>query len=227
MPSTPPPSTSHAELTRQRKSAAAPLSAMAAVTPSTIAVCASWAVTKGHQSDRGDSHAVEEGACHRRAAQAWHQRCSDRDEDERGQEDPERGRRRAGQAAQHVADERGRGEERPGRELADGNRVEKLALGESARAVHRSSGVAWPRRSGPGERRRRRSPRVRGRRGGRVPARRRRPRSARATAWRWGGGPESLDDDGHDDWAAGPPKPRAPSFRKTRAIATSGRVGVV
>src|SRR5438046_10767597 len=58
-----------------------------------------------------------------------------RHEDERRQEDPERGEGCARDATQHVADERRRREDRTGGDLADGDGVEELLVGQPAEAI--------------------------------------------------------------------------------------------
>ena len=68
----------------------------------------------------------------RRAAEPRHERPAQRDEDERGQEDAERRDRGARRSAEHVADERRGREHGTRRDLADGDGVEQLRLGEPA-----------------------------------------------------------------------------------------------
>ena len=88
-----------------------------------------------HQGERRDVHAVEERAEEPRPPEAGHERAHDRDEREGGQEDAERRDGRARQAPQDVADERRRGRQRPGRELADGDGVEELRAREPVPAL--------------------------------------------------------------------------------------------
>src|SRR5262245_65681356 len=58
-----------------------------------------------------------------------------RHEDERRQEDSERGEGCARDASQHVADERRRREDRTGGDLANGDGIEELLIGEPAEAI--------------------------------------------------------------------------------------------
>ena len=83
----------------------------------------------GHQRERARIHAVEHRAREGGAAQARHERTADRDEEERGQKDAHGGYDSAGRPAQHVPDERRGRENRTRRDLADGDRVQKLTFG--------------------------------------------------------------------------------------------------
>ena len=58
-----------------------------------------------------------------------------RHEDERRQEDPERGEGCARDATQHVADERRRREDRTGGDLANGDGVEELPVGQPPETI--------------------------------------------------------------------------------------------
>ena len=89
----------------------------------------------GHERERRDVDAVEEGRGGARGAQARDERCRERHEDEGGEEDTGRGDEGAGGAGEEPADERGGREDGAGRDLPGGNRVEELRFGEPPEPV--------------------------------------------------------------------------------------------
>ena len=129
-PRIPPRTISQTELTRNRASAIRLATASPIVNASTSAARPRCHEHHGHQGQRRDVHAVERGARHDRPSQQGHERSTQRDEHERGQENAERGDGRTRSPAEHIADERCRREHGPGRYLADRDRVDQLRLGE-------------------------------------------------------------------------------------------------
>ena len=89
----------------------------------------------GHQPHGGDVDAIQHGRRPGIAAKARHQRVEQGDEDERGQEDADRGQDRARHTGDEIPDERRGREDRARGHLADRHRIEQLLIGQPAEAL--------------------------------------------------------------------------------------------
>lgn len=92
-----------------------------------------------HEANGADVDGVQEGGGPRPAAQPGHHGVEDGDEQERGGKDAQGGDDRAGHAGQDVADKGGRRQHGPGRELAQGDGVQELLVGQPAQVADQAA----------------------------------------------------------------------------------------
>ena len=131
----PPPRTSQTELTRKRMRTIAATAASSAVNQSTMAARANSHATPAIRPTAATLTPSSAAAVHgerRRWGRIGTERAT---KTKAGQEDAERRERRAGEAADEVADEGRRREDRPRRELPDRDGIEQLLVRQPAEVV--------------------------------------------------------------------------------------------